>query len=185
MASATILGIHGRTREMPGEIEGSLHISKVAPGYTEEFRDQLRLGDTIRARVDQAFPSVQISTQDRSLGVVRALCTECRSVMNRLSETEAKCPNCEHIERRKLAADYGDLQLEGVIRVEPPQAREPRMDRDDRPRFPRDRDRGDRDRGDRGRGGRDRGRGGRGGRDRRGPPRGGGGYRGGGRDHRR
>src|SRR3990172_2225837 len=126
MAAGNILGIHGRGREMAGVIEGSLHISKIASGYTEDFHGILHLGDVIRARVDQAAPSVQISTQDRNLGVVRALCGNCRRAMARLSEGEVKCPNCEAVERRKLAADYGELVLEGMIHVEPPQAREPR-----------------------------------------------------------
>jgi len=164
MATAHILAIHGRHREIAGEVEGSLHISRVASGYTDSFESEIRLGDVIRARVDQVAPSVQISTQDPSLGVVRALCGNCRSAMGKLGAAELKCPKCDRVERRKMAADYGELQLDGVIHVAEPAPREPREDRPPRREYgERDRDRrgGDRDRGGRG-GDRDR-RGGRGG----------------------
>ena len=177
MATAQILAIHGRRREVAGEVEGSLHISRVANGYTDSFETNIRLGDVIRARVDQVAPSVQISTQDPNLGVVRALCGNCRSPMKRLGDGEVKCPKCDRVERRKMAADYGELQLDGVIQVAEPAPREPRGDRPPRREYG-DRDRGDRDRGGRDRGGRDRGGRGGGDRDRRGS-RGGGGGRGG------
>ena len=163
MATAQVVAIHGRTRDMAGDIEGSLHVSKIASGYVDDIHGEMSLGDVVRARVDQVFPSVQISTVDRNLGVVRALCGNCRAVLAKKSENELKCPRCERVERRKLAVDYGDLNLSGVLEVQAPPVRERRDEGEFRPRREygdRDRERGGRDRDERGRGG---GRGDRGG----------------------
>src|SRR5213592_173291 len=165
MATATILAIHGRTRQISGESEGTIHISNVSEEYTEDIHDMYRLGDIIRAKVIQVKPSVQLTTAERNLGVVKALCSVCRGPLE-LRGRELYCPRDERTERRKLAADYADLRLfvpatelgGGTVAEK---HREPR---------PEGADRGGRDRGGRGGGRerfRDRGGGGRG-RDRRG-----------------
>jgi len=172
MATATVLAIHGRTRQISGESEGTIHISNVSEEYTEDIRDMFRLGDIIRAKVIQVKPSVQLTTAERNLGVVKALCSVCRGPLE-LRGRELYCPRDERTERRKVAADYADLRLFvpatelGGGKVEA-KHREPRGE--GRDRGGRDRDRGGgrdryRDRG----GGRGRdggGPGGRGGRDR-------------------
>jgi len=163
MAVVTILAIHGRQRQITGETEGAIHISKISDTYTDDIRDAFHSGDFVRAKVIQAKPSVQLTTAEPSLGVVRALCSNCRGPLERRG-SELRCPRDERTERRKLASDFGDLRLDvpaaelggGVVAVEP---RGPPREYD--------RDRG-----------RDRGRG-------RGPPRGGGGRREGGREYSR
>ena len=133
---------------------------------------ELKIGDIIRAKVIQVKPSVQLTTAERNLGVVKALCSICRGPLE-LRGRELYCPRDERTERRKVAADYADLRLFvpatelGGGKVEE-KHREPRGEGHDR--GGRDRDRGGgRDRyrergGGRGRDGR--GPGGRGGRDR-------------------
>src|SRR2546428_10898055 len=125
-----------------------------------------RLGDIIRAKVIQVKPSLQLTTAETTLGVVKALCSVCRGPLE-LRGRELYCPRDERTERRKVAADYADLRLFvpatelGGGKVEA-KHREPRGE--GRDRGGRDRDRGggrDRDR-DRG-GGRGRGGGGSGG----------------------
>lgn len=171
MATATVTAIHGRSREISGEAEGTIHISNVSEEYTEDIHDMFRVGDVVRAKVIQTKPSLQLTTAEGLLGVVKALCGQCRGPLER-RDRDLYCPRCERSERRKMTRDYGDLllavparELGGGVVAERPR----RQDRGGR-----DRDRGGRDRG-RG-GGRDRGRGG--GRDRGGRDRG----RGGGRD---
>src|SRR5207253_8687121 len=78
MATATITAIHGRPRQISGESEGTIHISNVSEEYTEDIHDMYRLGDIIRAKVIQVKPSVQLTTAERDLGVVKALCSVCR-----------------------------------------------------------------------------------------------------------
>jgi exosome complex component CSL4 len=170
MATATVTAIHGRPRQISGESEGTIHISNVSEEYTEDIHDMYRLGDIIRAKVIQVKPSVQLTTAERNLGVVKALCSVCRGPLE-VRGRELYCPRDERTERRKLAADYADLKLTvpatelGGGKVEA-KHREPREEGHDR--GGRDRGRGGgrdrfRDRG----GGRDgQGPGGRGGRDR-------------------
>ncbi len=171
MATATVLAIHGRTRQVSGEAEGTIHISNVSEDYTEDIHDKFRLGDIIRAKVIQVKPSVQLTTAEANLGVVKALCSVCRGPLE-LRGRDLYCPRDERTERRKVAADYADLRL-FVPATELGGGTIPEKHRGGRPEGA---DRGGRDRGGRGGGRerfRDRGGSGRG-RDRRGQ-RGGGG----------
>ncbi len=176
MATATILAIHGRSRQISGESEGTIHISNVSEEYTEDIHDMYRLGDIIRAKVIQVKPSLQLTTAERDLGVVKALCSVCRGPLE-LRGRDLYCPRDERSERRKLAADYADLKLAvpaselgggRVVERQRGGGRGEGRERGERDRGgrgggrDRDRDRGrgrgDRDRGGRG-GGRDRDRG--------------------------
>lgn len=173
MATATILAIHGRTRQISGESEGTIHISNVSEEYTEDIHDMYRLGDIIRAKVIQVKPSLQLTTAEPDLGVVKALCSVCRGPLE-LRGRDLYCPRDERVERRKFAADYADLKLSvpaselggGKVVERPRGGRGEGHDRGgrdrgggrDRYRDRPGRGRGDRDRGGRG-GGRDRDRG--------------------------
>ncbi len=170
MATATVNAVHGKDRQVSGENEGTIHISNVSEEYTEDIHDMYHLGDIIRAKVIQVKPSVQLTTAEPDLGVVKAFCGICRGPLE-LRGRDLYCPRDERTERRKVARDYEDLKLDvpaaelggGVIRERPrgPGRGEGR-DRGGRDRFG-DRDgRGGRDRhGGHGRDGRDHGRGGR------------------------
>jgi len=163
MATATVNAIHGRSRQISGEAEGTIHISNVSEEYTEDIRDMFHLGDIIRAKVIQVKPSLQLTTAEGYLGVVRALCSQCRGPLE-LRERGLECPRCERSERRKLAKDYGNLMLD-VPASQLGGGRIPERPRGEGWGGGRESGRGGRDRG--GRGGRGRGdRGRRGGRDR-------------------
>ena len=171
MAEANIAAVHGSKREITGETEGAIHVSKISNEYVEDIHDAFHLGDIVRAKVIQAKPSLQLTTAESTLGVVKALCSRCRAPLE-ARDGGLWCSRCEKGESRKIAADYGQLLLSvparelgaGVVTTGPPGGGERRGGRG-----------GGRDRGG---GGRDRGGGGRG----RGPPRGrGGDRRGGGR----
>ena len=167
MATATVNAIHGRDRQISGDRDGTIHISNVSEDYTEDIRDMYHLGDIIRAKVIQTKPSVQLTTAEPDLGVVRALCGICRGPLEQ-RDRDLSCPRCERTERRKVARDYDSLRLD-VPASELGAGRIPE-------RRPRD-DRGGRDFGHDRRGGRG-GHGGRGRRDEHGG-RGGRGRRGG------
>src|ERR1700704_2863648 len=171
MATASIQAIHGRSRQISGEAEGTIHISNVSEDYTEDIHDKFHLGDLIRAKVIQVKPSVQLTTAEPTLGVVKAICSVCRGPLE-LRGRDLYCPRDERTEQRKLAADYSDLRL-FVPATELGGGTIPEKHRGGRGEGG---DHGDRDRGGRG-GGRDRSRdrGGGRGRDGRSP-------RGGGRD---
>ena len=111
MATATVNAIHGRARQISGETEGTIHISNVSEEYTEDIRDMYHLGDIIRAKVIQTKPSVQLTTAEPDLGVVKALCGVCRGPLE-LRGRDLFCPRCERTERRKTARDYDNLKLD-------------------------------------------------------------------------
>jgi len=156
MCEARVLAVHGRDRQVAGEISASLHVSKISNAYVEDIRDSMRLGDIIRARVIQTEPSLQITTAEANLGVVLALCANCRRPMERAGADRVRCPRCERSDRRKLTADYGTPELNAPIphQEEPAGERRPRPERDNRRDDRRERGRG---RGPPGRGGRGRG----------------------------
>src|SRR2546428_4130111 len=110
MATATIQAIHGRARQISGESEGTIHISNVSEDYTEDIHDKFRLGDVIRAKVVQVKPSVQLTTAEPDLGVVKPMCSVCRGPLE-LRGRDLDCPRDDLTEQRKLAADYADLRL--------------------------------------------------------------------------
>ena len=171
MAEATISAIHGSKREITGETEGAVHVSKISTEYVDEIRNAFRLGDIIRAKVIQVRPSLQLTTAEPNLGVVKALCSRCRGPME-IHERGLWCTRCEQGESRKVAADYGQLLLAvpaeqlgaGIVTIAPPGEGDRRGGRG---RGPPGRGRG-------GGGGRGRDRGGRGGGGRGGDRRGGG-----------
>jgi hypothetical protein len=110
MATATIQAIHGRSRQISGEAGGTIHISNVSEDYTEDIHDKFHLGDIVRAKVIQVKPSVQLTTAEPNLGVVKAICSVCREPLE-LRGQDLYCPRDERTERRKIAADYDELRL--------------------------------------------------------------------------
>jgi exosome complex component CSL4 len=160
MATATIQAIHGRSRQISGEAGGTIHISNVSEDYTEDIHDKFHLGDIVRAKVIQVKPSVQLTTAEPNLGVVKAICSICREPLE-LRGRDLYCPRDERTERRKIAADYDELRLT-VPASELGGGKIPEKHRGDRDEGE---GRGGRDRGGRGGGRdrfRDRGQGGRG-----------------------
>jgi len=173
MAEANVAAVHGTRREITGETEGSIHVSKISTEYVDDIRNAFRLGDIIRAKVIQVRPSLQLTTAEPNLGVVKAICSRCRGPL----EARAGglwCPRDELAEPRIVAADYGELRLSvpakelgaGTVMIAPPEEGERRGRGGGRPRGGGGRERtgqrgGDRGRG-RGGGGQGRGGGGRG-----------------------
>src|SRR5207253_9708521 len=86
------------------------HMSNVAEDHTEDIDDKFRLGDVIRAKFAQVKSSVQLTTAESDLGVVKAVGSVCRGPLE-LRDRDLYCPRDERTEQRKLAADYADLRL--------------------------------------------------------------------------
>jgi len=146
MSTATVFVLHGTKRKVSGETESSIHISNVSSEYTDDFRRVFRLGDIIRAQVIQSEPSLQLTMAGPNLGVVKALCSNCRGPLVR-KDSGLYCERCETTESRKIAADYGDLKLDSPAKdMKVEISRERRERRDDR-RTSSSRDRGGRERG--------------------------------------
>jgi exosome complex component CSL4 len=102
MAVCTVLTTASSRRPVPGNPEGTVHISKAREGYTESLAGEFAVGDVILARVLQVRPSVKLSTAAATLGVVSARCQNCHALLTP-GPKELVCPRCGNREHRKLA----------------------------------------------------------------------------------
>ncbi len=87
-------------------VKGVIHVSKIKPGFISDIWGELRLVDVLLARVLSAAPSIQLSTYEEDLGVIRALCLNCRKPMERRGN-RLVCTNCSRFESRWLSGRYG------------------------------------------------------------------------------
>ncbi|MCK4952767.1 exosome complex RNA-binding protein Csl4 [Candidatus Bathyarchaeota archaeon] len=97
---------------LTGFFTGLLHISAVSPRYVETMFEVCKAGDIMRAKViSDKNRTYQLSTSDTNLGVISAFCSRCGYVLSS-RRRQMFCPECEKIERRKTASDYG-REIEG------------------------------------------------------------------------
>ena len=108
MATADVVCKEGTERGLGGETYATIHVSKISPGYTDDVSKELRKGDYIRAKVTGVKPSLQLTTKDDHLGVIRSLCWRCKSELVKKGNG-LYCNECKYSVTRKLADDYGDV----------------------------------------------------------------------------
>lgn len=103
-----IEGIKNNKRSTPLNFSGGIHISQAQKGYVSKLSDEFRIGDIIEARVTKVLgvDNVDLTTAEKELGVVKAMCTNCRHYMKKMNKNEAICPNCGRKERRKMSSHY-------------------------------------------------------------------------------
>ena len=110
MATADVMCKDSTERRIGSETYATIHVSKISQGYTDDVSKELRKGDLIRAKVTETKPSLQLTTKDDHLGVIRSLCGKCKTELVRKGKA-LHCPKCERTTPRKLADDYGDVIL--------------------------------------------------------------------------
>jgi exosome complex component CSL4 len=110
MVLVTIIKMEGVKRVISGDTDATLQISQISKNYTESTRDEFRTGDLLRAKVVDNAPSIQLTTVDDNLGVIRAVCSSCKGVMAK-TEKDLHCAECDRSEHRKFASDYGDVRV--------------------------------------------------------------------------
>ena len=115
MATADVVGKDGVDRTLGGETYATIHVSKISQGYTDDVSKELRKGDFIRAKVTGIKPSLQLTTKDDHLGVIKSLCSKCKTEMVKKG-TGLFCPECKYSVPRKLADDYGDVKISACAR---------------------------------------------------------------------
>jgi len=97
---------------LSGFFTGLLHISEVSFRYTESMFDVCRLGDIMRAKViSNKNRAYHLSTKGLNLGVIYAFCSRCGGYLTLARQRRLRCNSCGHIERRKIASDYGKFIL--------------------------------------------------------------------------
>jgi len=92
---------------LSGFFKGMLHISGVSHGYVDNMFNVCKSGDIMRAKViSTENRSFFLSTADKDLGVIYALCSLCGHVLQP-GNRGMGCSKCGNFERRKLSPDYG------------------------------------------------------------------------------
>jgi len=109
MATADVVAVDGKLRDIGGETYATIHVSKISPGYTDDVSRELRKGDRVRALVIGVKPSLQLSTKDEHHGVVISLCGKCKTELVKKGKTQLYCGECDRSFPRKLADDYGKV----------------------------------------------------------------------------
>ena len=116
MAICEVISVEGEERSITGDTNGTIHISKVSSGYTSEVGKEFRPSDIVRAKVIQVKPSIQLTTVNPHLGVIKALCRRCRAPLKRKGNS-LYCETCERTEYRKCADDYSDVDFTEFYKV--------------------------------------------------------------------
>src|SRR5665647_3397325 len=92
-------------REIANADQGAIHISNVKDSYVSKLDTEFNQQDIIKAKVIDE-KSLRLSTVEKDLGVIKALCARCRTPLLR-KQHKLECPSCERIETRKISEDYG------------------------------------------------------------------------------
>jgi exosome complex component CSL4 len=96
---------------LSGFFTGMLHISGVSHGYVDNMFGVCKAGDIMRAKViSTKNRSFFLSTAEKDLGVVSALCSRCGNALQS-GNRGLECSKCGNFERRKTPPDYGKEQL--------------------------------------------------------------------------
>ncbi len=73
----------------------------------------LRIGDIVRAKVVRTGDrGSELTISGKGLGVLKTLCPRCRLPMTRKNGS-LYCDNCEKGETRRVADDYGEIEIYG------------------------------------------------------------------------
>lgn len=93
-------------------IDGSIGMSSQ---YNRNNEPSMHVGDLIRAKILRITDrGLDLGIFGKNLGVLRTLCTKCRLPLVR-KNSALYCDNCERTELRKVAEDYGMIDImEGV-----------------------------------------------------------------------
>ncbi|MBM3309444.1 MAG: RNA-binding protein [Candidatus Altiarchaeales archaeon] len=107
MVTVIVSRIEGLEEQI--EVKTGLYVSNIANKYVEKVEDFFGIGDLVKARVIKVEQDlIDIETKG-DFGVVKAFCKRCRNPLLKTGEMDVECPNCKHKEKRKLAADYGNV----------------------------------------------------------------------------
>ncbi len=79
-------------------------------GHNPDSAPIIKIGDYIRAKITRDGDYYDLGIMSPNLGVIIAFCSLCRTKLMR-DQAVLKCPNCDHVERRKIASDYGEVYL--------------------------------------------------------------------------
>jgi exosome complex component CSL4 len=98
-------------KKLSGVFTGILHISDVQDRYVNSMNEVCKQGDIVSAKVisekNQVF---HLTTVDKDLGVIYGFCSRCGNFLEP-KRHEMRCVKCGNVEERKIALDYGEVEL--------------------------------------------------------------------------
>ncbi len=106
LAMVTIAGAKGVVdREIPNVGSAVVHVSNVKRAYVKDITHEFGIFDIVKAKIVD-LNNMRLDTSEPEMGVMKALCSKCRTAMVR-HDSKLKCPECGRIETRKLSTGYG------------------------------------------------------------------------------
>jgi exosome complex component CSL4 len=110
MIIVEVVHVTGKNRSVSSDTDATIHVKEIAQGFIKDASTEYKTEDYIRAKIIQVKPSVQLQTKDRNLGAIKALCSKCRHPLIKKSQG-LECENCGNKEHRRIADDYGNLDI--------------------------------------------------------------------------
>ena len=105
LAMVTIAGAKGVVdREIPNVGPAIVHVSNVKRAYVKDITYEFGMFDIVKAKIID-LKNMRLDTSEPDMGVIKALCSKCRTAMVR-HDSKLKCPDCGRIETRKLSTGY-------------------------------------------------------------------------------
>ena len=90
----------GKIRTM--EFEGVLPVTEIRKGYVKDIRDEVKIGDIIRAKIKKIDATgIELSMLWPEYGLVSVFCPRCRTNMD-LKDKLFICQQCDWKEKRKI-----------------------------------------------------------------------------------
>jgi len=103
--------VNGDFESIAGGVQtGTIHISKISKVYVDKSDEEFKVGDIVRAKVIKVKPSLQLTTNEDDLGVIKAYCGRCKKALIRENDLLV-CTRCKRKEKRKIAKDYGMVEF--------------------------------------------------------------------------
>ncbi|MCY3411302.1 MAG: exosome complex RNA-binding protein Csl4 [Candidatus Heimdallarchaeota archaeon] len=89
-----------------------MHISDSSKDFVNSLDDLYCSGDYIRATIiDAKTIPLQLETKASNSGVIYTLCEKCGGEVKKLKRDHLECVDCEHVQQRKTAIDFGNVNL--------------------------------------------------------------------------
>ncbi len=100
-----IAGVRGVTdRAIPDVGPAVIHVSNIKKAYVKDISREFGLFDIVKARITD-LRNMRLDTSEPELGVMKALCSRCRTAMTQ-NGSRLVCPECNQVETRKMSTDY-------------------------------------------------------------------------------